>query len=67
MRRAGACRASLTGPGTGSIAAFSEWGGVAQLVEQWNHNPFVAGSSPAAATKDIKGLAYSSSLVFPIG
>ena len=47
--------ASLTGLGAGSIAAFSEWGGVAQLVEQWNHNPFVAGSSPAAATIEITG------------
>ena len=26
-------------------------GGIAQLVEQWNHNPWVGGSSPSAATK----------------
>ena len=25
-------------------------GGVAQLVEQWNHNPLAGGSSPSAAT-----------------
>lgn len=27
-------------------------GGLAQLVEQWNHNPCVAGSSPAPATSE---------------
>jgi hypothetical protein len=29
-------------------------GGIAQLVEQWNHNPWVGGSSPSAATMKIK-------------
>ena len=31
----------------------SFWGGVAQVVEQRNHNPRVGGSSPSAATSII--------------
>gem|GEM_PF-3851220 len=34
----------------GLIAKIITKGGVAQLVEQWNHNPRVRGSTPFATT-----------------
>ena len=36
------------------LSFFNKYVGVAQLVEQWNHKPQVAGSFPAPDTKLIK-------------
>ncbi len=48
--RAAGC-GRLTPPGALSTSRFRACGGVAQLVEQWNHNPWVGGSSPSSATR----------------
>ena len=56
-----ACR-TLDGAAARSLHPASAWGGVAQLVEQWNHNPWVGGSSPSSATKQINDLGASGRL-----
>ena len=53
--------AGLTGSAAEPIGC-GDWGGVAQLVEQWNHNPWVGGSSPSSATSKINGSGASGRL-----